>query len=762
MKGLSSKNAILAVFCILILCSCVPAGGLAEFLSDDKVQDFITTIEKVVIINDLTGDNLVGRDGRIEGLNPKKYYMFEKEIDDNEEPVLRYGKYPYPVYATDQQDFGPGGLTGYLGYITRINRGIIFDLANYHTYTVRAAVPFDDNELSRLKYKDDRGSIPFTKNETGISIPDIREPGILDLSGVMTGNYDVIAVLPFNNPKSSPWKWGEKQADLANFKLEGHDTKYDYIFVKELEGGSFDFRVLYVEIGPSDIPLTPINIANIQGVNLPKVGETAVTSITENEQYYGTVSWSPTPPGGKFAGSQVYTATITLYPKTGYTLRGVTGNFFKVSAASATNASDSGVITATFPATSPAVVNIPGIQGVTVPATNGTPVKTITENAQYSGSVTWSPTVPTTGFEVSTSYTAIITLTAKQGYTMQGVATNFFTVAGTSTPATTVIDNPNSATVTAVFPDTNAPIIINIAGIQGVTAPATGGTPKTVITESTQYTGTISWNGNPATFGAGTVYTATITLTAKPGFTLTGVAANFFTVAGATTVNNAASSGVITAVFPATASTIVNIPAIQGVTPPVTGAVPVTTINENAQYSGTVTWNGSPSIFSYKKVYTAIITLTAKPGFTLTGVAANFFTVAGATTVNNAASSGVITAVFPITSLSPNGITINFTFLSQNKITPENPTINRGNFLGGNTVTLTLEPPTTGLWVNVKWHIGGTEIVGNILEIKNSTEFYSILAGSFEVYVTAELTGSTTAGKPNGYYSAKVKVNVEN
>jgi len=47
------------------------------------------------------------------------------------------------------------------------------------------------------------------------------------------------------------------------------------------------------------------------------------------------------------------------------------------------------------------------------------------------------------------------------------------------------------------------------------------------------------------------VYTATITLTAKEGFTLTGVAADFFTVADAT-ATNPADSGVVTAVFPST------------------------------------------------------------------------------------------------------------------------------------------------------------------------------------------------------------------
>ena len=104
---------------------------------------------------------------------------------------------------------------------------------------------------------------------------------------------------------------------------------------------------------------------------------------------------------------------------------------------------------------------------------------------------------------------------------------------------------PNPAT-----PPTDT--VINIVAIPGVTVPVCGGTPVTAITETAQYTGTVSWSPTVSgTFAASTVYTATITLTAKAGFTLTGVAANSFTVAGAT-ATNAVNSGVVTAVFPAT------------------------------------------------------------------------------------------------------------------------------------------------------------------------------------------------------------------
>jgi len=120
---------------------------------------------------------------------------------------------------------------------------------------------------------------------------------------------------------------------------------------------------------------------------------------------------------------------------------------------------------------------------------------------------------------------------------------------------------PNSTTPippTTATPDT----VISITEIPGVTAPVTGATPVTAITETEQYTGTVTWSGTPATFAASTVYTATITLTAKAGYTLTGVVANSFAVAGATATNSV-NSGVITAVFPVTGLglTMIYVPA---------------------------------------------------------------------------------------------------------------------------------------------------------------------------------------------------------
>jgi hypothetical protein len=100
--------------------------------------------------------------------------------------------------------------------------------------------------------------------------------------------------------------------------------------------------------------------------------------------------------------------------------------------------------------------------------------------------------------------------------------------------------------------------VISVAAIGGVTAPVRGATPVTTVTSANGYTGTVSWASSTGAlvgnFRAATVYTATITLTAAAGYTLTGVSANFFTVAGTSSAaTNSINSGVITAVFPATA-----------------------------------------------------------------------------------------------------------------------------------------------------------------------------------------------------------------
>lgn len=93
----------------------------------------------------------------------------------------------------------------------------------------------------------------------------------------------------------------------------------------------------------------PISIAAIPGVTVPVKGETPVSTLADTAEYSATISWSPA--DATFAPDTEYTATITITPLAGFTLTGVTENFFTVDGATATNAADTGVVTAIFPKT---------------------------------------------------------------------------------------------------------------------------------------------------------------------------------------------------------------------------------------------------------------------------------------------------------------------------------------------------------------------------------------------------------------------------
>jgi len=102
---------------------------------------------------------------------------------------------------------------------------------------------------------------------------------------------------------------------------------------------------------PNDVANDPtVTLLAISGVTAPSFGAAPATSL-DASQYAGTISWSPAV-NGAFAASTVYTATITLSPKAGYTMTGVKANGFTVAGAtSVANAADSGTVTAAFPAT---------------------------------------------------------------------------------------------------------------------------------------------------------------------------------------------------------------------------------------------------------------------------------------------------------------------------------------------------------------------------------------------------------------------------
>ncbi|MFA6324937.1 MAG: pilin [Candidatus Paceibacterota bacterium] len=282
------------------------------------------------------------------------------------------------------------------------------------------------------------------------------------------------------------------------------------------------------------------------------------------------------------------------------------------------------------------------IKGVKAPKVGDIPVTKITETDEYTGTVTWSPN-SNPFIRGNKPYIATIRLTPKQGYTLSKVPKDYFNVDGLS--IVNVSNSFGSGVVKAVFNDSiNEPITKEI---KGVLAPMEMSTPVTKITETDEYTGTVTWSPKKNFFVAGFKYTATINLTPKPNFTFASLPANYFLVEGAEATNNAG-SGVVKAVFPGVINPIVN-SAIKGIIPPATGARPVTKITPTNEYTGTVDWSPDDNTFASGTVYTATITLTPKTNYTLDRLFNNYFSVEKAEEVSYNAGTNIVTAIFPKT-----------------------------------------------------------------------------------------------------------------
>lgn len=83
------------------------------------------------------------------------------------------------------------------------------------------------------------------------------------------------------------------------------------------------------------------------------------------------------------------------------------------------------------------------------------------------------------------------------------------------------------------------------------------------------------------------------------------------------------------------------------ITAPVRGATPQTELT-TSQFTGTILWSDTPTVFAPETVYTATVKLTAAPNYTLEGLKADSFQYAGAE-VHYDPMANQLTIVFPAT-----------------------------------------------------------------------------------------------------------------
>jgi hypothetical protein len=291
--------------------------------------------------------------------------------------------------------------------------------------------------------------------------------------------------------------------------------------------------------------------------------EEGMTAITEFEwfQYKGNVMWKEDgvthDKNATFKRGKIYTATVKLTAQHGFFFNNVNNFTYggvnsKVTVTQGNRPDDDRQSLNDIIITFPAIPEIPVIQITDTDLTTKIPQpeegKTaITEFEwfQYKGTaVKWTttdtdPTVQSLQsglkFERGKTYIAEVTLTAKPGFTFNDVA-NF-----THYDANSVKQQVNPADngqikITITFPKTVADKQIDDKDLTTkIPQPQEGRIPS-IQFEWFQYEGdTITWKekngpehkaGDP--FKRGKAYTATVTLKAKPGFTLAGVTEDFF------------------------------------------------------------------------------------------------------------------------------------------------------------------------------------------------------------------------------------------
>jgi uncharacterized repeat protein (TIGR02543 family) len=223
---------------------------------------------------------------------------------------------------------------------------------------------------------------------------------------------------------------------------------------------SYNFYVRPVRaFGPAPIAISEAAIA---GVTAPVAGATPVTTTTAGTGYTGTVTWSGSPT--TFATGTIYTATITLTATAGYTLTGVSENFFTVAGATTdTNSANSGVVTAVFPAT--ASSSVATLSALTL--------TTATLSPDFS-----SGTTSYTASVVNTTSSITVTPTRTQAnatITVNGTAVT----SGSASGAISLSVGSNTITVVVTAQDgtTTATYTITVTRAAGAVAPTIGTQP---------------------------------------------------------------------------------------------------------------------------------------------------------------------------------------------------------------------------------------------------------------------------------------------
>jgi hypothetical protein len=439
----------------------------------------------------------------------------------------------------------------------------------------------------------------------------------------------------------------------------------------------------------------PVYLANaIKLTKLPAAGNTiasiGTTASTINDAssqvlYVNAgsfLSWIPNEnaTGGKFLADKEYYVTVVVKAKPGYTLDGVTENFFEVAGAKRTEHAPGTGTTETltvkvFVETGTLITE--KVLAIAAPKAGEKPQAKLEATGELQEvDITWYEADGKTPAELSEiegefffkaahNYVAKVSVNPQTEFTLFGLPSNFFEVEGATTKNSAVTSGATSIATTITFATTG--VFVTNLNVE-IAAPVAGEEPPTTV-DNDQWTATVEWSpAIPADgkFAVNTIYTAKVTFETKDGYTLFE-----FPDWGTFKVNGeeptSAVVGEITKEFPRTAKLAGKPVAIgDGFVPTLGATLPETgkvfTIS-GVKINGPVTWTpelipGKPFEFGTNYTVSAKIA-PSSAGYTFYGLTEDYFTVnlADATVTYNVTDS-IITITFPALAMTINILSI--------------------------------------------------------------------------------------------------------
>ncbi|MCL2199190.1 MAG: hypothetical protein FWB80_09730, partial [Defluviitaleaceae bacterium] len=340
--------------------------------------------------------------------------------------------------------------------------------------------------------------VTFTAGNNGSIGATVDGSAITSGDEVTEGSTVVFTATPNSGFRVNEW--------TVNGYAEGNDTTLEIYLEEDI--------VVYVYF--EQIPPGAISNYNVT-IPIPVVGAAPVATFADpGGQWDAAIIWSPAV-SSIFAPATVYTATVTVTPRSGFILTGIGANFFRINGGVPTtpNAANAGTFSHTFAATPAAARELTNVSANGTTETVTTTELTLTFDEAVSANIQ-SGNITIYGANVTVGNVSIPDGdNRRRTVEITGSWANGAVVSVTvvSPAGYTISGSPRNVTLH------RAPTAIASAGVT-LTAPNTGGIPAdtaAAVSGGMYSVYSVEWQPAHNPFLEGEVYAVTVTLTAAAG-----------------------------------------------------------------------------------------------------------------------------------------------------------------------------------------------------------------------------------------------------